>query len=151
MGSARGKYYEDFVIGEEFESPGRTVTETDLVLYTGLSGDYNQVHTDEEYCKQTSIYGKRVVHGLFALTIVEGLKFRVGLFEGTAIASLEWTWRHLKPLFVGDTVTAKWQVYEKRESKKPDRGIIREKVSLVNQKGEIIGEGEHAVLMQRRK
>ena len=58
----RGKYFEDYVIGEEFVSPGRTVTEADLVLYTGLSGDFNQVHTDEEYCRKTSIFKKRVVH-----------------------------------------------------------------------------------------
>jgi acyl dehydratase len=62
------------VVGEEYVSPGRTVTEADLVIYTGLSGDYNQLHTDEQCCKSISLYKKRVVHGLFALTLVEGLK-----------------------------------------------------------------------------
>ncbi len=145
-----GLYFEDFELGVDYESPGRTVTEADLVLYTGLSGDYNQLHTDEEYCKTHSIFGKRMVHGLFALTIVEGLKFRVGLFEGTALASLEWTWTHKKPLFVGDTVTAKWSITEKRETSKVDRGIIWEAVRLENQRGEVIGEGSHTVMMQRR-
>ena len=81
----RGKYFEDFVIGEEFESPGRTITEADVMMFAGLSGDYNQVHTDEEYCKEHSIYKTRIAHGLFGLALVEGLKFREGLFEGTAI------------------------------------------------------------------
>lgn len=147
----RGKYFEDFVIDEEYVSPGRTVTETDLVLYAGLSGDYNQVHTDEEYCKQVSIYKKRVMHGLFALTLVEGLKSRVALFEGTSLASLEWRWRFLKPLFVGDTVKVRWKITQKKETRKPDRGIITEQVQLVNQNEEVIGEGEHLVLMQRRR
>ncbi len=146
----RGKYFEDFVIDEEYISPGRTITEADLVLYTGLSGDYNQVHTDEEYCKEVSIYKKRVIHGLFALTLVEGLKSRVGLFEGTSLASLEWRWRFLKPLFIGDTVKVKWKITQKKETRKFDRGIITEQVQLLNQNGEEIGEGEHLVLMQRR-
>ena len=147
---AIGKYYEDFEIGEEFVSPGRTVTEADLVLYAGLSGDFNEVHTNEEYCKKVGIYDKRMLHGLFALTIVEGLKSRVGLFEGTSLASLQWSWRFVKPLFVGDTVEVRWFIKHKRETKKKERGIITESVKLVNQNDEVIGEGEHVVMMQRR-
>lgn len=147
---AAGKYFEDLVVGEEYVSPGRTVTEADLVIYTGLSGDYNQLHTDEEYCKSTSLYKKRVVHGLFALTLVEGLKSRVGYFEGTSLASLEWRWRFLKPLFIGDTLTVHWSISEKRETGEKDRGIITESVRLLNQNDEVFGEGEHLVLMQRR-
>ncbi len=85
----RGKYFEDFVIGETFEPPGRTITESDVMLFAGLSGDYKQVHTDDEYCKKHSIYKTRIAHGLFGLALVEGLKFREGVFEGTALASLE--------------------------------------------------------------
>ena len=146
----RGKYFEDFIIGEEFESPGRTITETDVVMFAGISGDYNQVHTDEEYCKEKSLYQTRIVHGLFGLAIVEGLKFRVGLFEGTAIASLEWTWKFKAPLLIGDTVKVRWKIVKKRETKKPDRGIIWEHVELINQRQEIVGEGEHVVMMQRK-
>lgn len=146
----RGKYFEDFVVDEQFVSPGRTITEADLVMYTGLSGDYNQVHTDEEYCKEVSIYKKRVIHGLFGLTLVEGLKSRVGLFEGTSLASLEWRWRFLLPLFIGDTVKVRWTIKNKRETSKKERGIITEFVQLVNQNEEVVGEGEHVVMMQRR-
>lgn len=146
----RGKYYEEFEIGEEHESPGRTVTEADLVLYAGLSGDYNQLHTDEEYCKSIGVFGKRIVHGLFALTLVEGLKSRLGHFESTSLASMEWKWRFLKPLFVDDTVRVKWKIVAKRETRKPDRGIITEFVQLVNQHDEVIGEGDHLVMMQKR-
>jgi acyl dehydratase len=150
MPQPRGKYFEDFVIGEEFESPGRTITETDVMMFAWLSGDYNQVHTDEAYCKERSIYHTRIAHGLFGLAIVEGLKFRVGLFEGTAIASLEWTWRFKKPLLIGDTVRVKWNIHKKRETKKLDRGIVWEAVQLVNQRDEVVAEGEHVVMMQRK-
>ncbi|HUV06789.1 MAG TPA: MaoC/PaaZ C-terminal domain-containing protein [Spirochaetia bacterium] len=148
---AIGKYFEDYLIDEEYVSPGRTVTETDLVLYTGLSGDYNEVHTNEEYCKGVSVYKRRVMHGLFALTLVEGLKSRVGLFEGTSLASLEWRWRFLLPLFIGDTVKVRWKITHKKETSKKDRGIITEFVQLLNQNEEVLGEGEHLVLMQRRE
>ena len=146
----RGKYFEDFVIGEEFESPGRTITEADVMMFAGLSGDYNQVHTDEEYCKKQSIYQARIAHGLFGLALVEGLKSRVGLFEGTAIASLEWTWRFKKPLLIGDTLTVRWKIARKRDTKKPDRGIIWEEVQLLNQREELVAEGEHTVMIQRQ-
>ncbi len=146
----RGKYFEDFTIGEQFESPGRTITEADVMMFAGLSGDYNQVHTDEEYCKRHSIYETRIAHGLFGLALVEGLKFREGLFEGTAIASLEWTWRFKQPLLIGDTVRACWNISKKRETKKPDRGIIWEDVQLRNQRDETVAEGEHVVMMQRK-
>ena len=146
----RGKYFEDFVIGEEFESPGRTITEADVIMFAGLTGDYNQVHTDEEYCKENSIYKTRIVHGLFGLALVEGLKSRVGLFEGTAIASLEWSWKFKKAIFIGDTIKVRWKIAKKRETKKPDRGIIWEQIEMLNQKGELVSEGEHVVMIQRK-
>ncbi len=150
MEDSRARYFDDFVIGEQHLSPGRTVTEADLVLYTGLSGDHNQLHTDEEYCRSASVFGTRVVHGLFALTIAEGLKSRLGLYEESSIATLEWRWRFLKPLFVGDTVRVRWTITAKRQTSKPDRGIVTESVELVNQRGEVLGAGEHLVMMRRR-
>ena len=147
----KGKYFEDFVVGDEYISPGRTITETDIMLYAGLSGDYNQLHTDEEYCKKKSIYKKRIAHGLLGLTIVEGLKSRVGLFEGTSLATLEWNWKFKKAIFIGDTLTVRWKIKEKRETSKSDRGIIKEEVKLFNQNNELLGEGIHTVMMQRKR
>jgi len=151
MPGITGKYFEDYELEEVFESPGRTITETDLVLYAGLSGDYHQVHTDEDYCKGRSVFKKRILHGLFALILVEGLKSRLGHFEGTSLASLEWNWKFLKPLFIGDTVHVRWHIKEKRETKKPDRGIMIETVQLISQNGDVIGEGDHVIMIQRSK
>lgn len=146
-----GKFFEDFSIDEEFVSPGRTITEADVVMYAGLSGDYNQLHTDEEYAKENGIFGTRIAHGLFGLSVVEGLKSRVGLFEGTSIATLEWTWRFKKPLLIGDTVHALWRIVNKRESSKSDRGIMTEYIELLNQDDDVIAEGEHVVMMKRKQ
>src|SRR5947199_7964347 len=71
------RYFEEIEVGEEFESPGRTVTETEFVLFAGLSGDYNVLHTDAEFMKK-SIFGERIAHGLLGLTIQSGLFYRTG-------------------------------------------------------------------------
>jgi len=152
MGDGRqtGLFWEDFAVGAEYESPGRTITETDVVMYSGLSGDYNQLHTDEEYSKEHNIYGTRIAHGLLGLSIAEGLKSRLGLFDGTSLASLEWNWKFVRAILIGDTVAVRWKIADKRETKKADRGIVWEDVLLVNQRGETIAEGRHAVMMRRR-
>jgi acyl dehydratase len=147
---AIGRYFEDFEIGELFRSPGRTVTEADVVQYSGLSGDYNQIHTDEEYAKERTIFGTRIAHGLLGLSLTEGLKSRVGIFEETSLASLEWTWRFRSPILIGDTLHVEWTIAAKRETSKPDRGIVTEAVKLLNQRGETVAEGEHLVMMKRR-
>jgi acyl dehydratase len=145
-----GLYFDEIIVGEEYESPGRTITETDVVMYAGFSGDYNQLHTDEEYSKAHNIYGTRFAHGLLGLSIAEGLKGRLGLYEGTSLASLEWTWKFAGPMLIGDTVRVRWTISKKRETSKPDRGIVWEDIKLLNQKDELIAEGVHTVMMQRK-
>ena len=80
-----GKYFDEFVVGDEFVTPSRTITETDVVMFAAMSGDYNELHTSEEYMKKSQ-FGKRLVHGLLGLSVSHGLMFRLGLVEGTAIA-----------------------------------------------------------------
>src|SRR5581483_178516 len=81
----RGKYFEEFVVGESWDSPGRTITEADLVIFAGFSGDYHPLHTDEEYAKATQ-FGTRIFHGPGAFAVATGLESRLGIKEGTAIA-----------------------------------------------------------------
>jgi len=134
-------YFEDFQIGQQFVSPARTITETDVMLFAGLSGDYNPLHTDAEFAKKT-IFKERIAYGLLGLAVVSGFHFRMGIFEGTAIAFLGVNWHFCAPIFLGDTVHCKITIIEKRESKKPDRGIIVREVELINQKGEIVQKGQ---------
>lgn len=143
-------YYEDLAEGQTYTSPARTVTETDLLSFAMLSGDWNAIHTDEEFAKE-SFYGKRVVHGLFGLYMMTGLIDRLGLFSGFAIAMLGIRdWQFQAPIFVGDTLHFEMEIVSKRLTSKEDRGIVDRKFSLVNQREEVVPEG-HIRIMPRLK
>lgn len=147
-----GVYFEDLEVGQSFVSPGRTVTEADIMAFAGITGDYAMIHTNEEYCRGTE-FGTRVAHGLLGLSLVEGLKHRLGKYGGVgiAMASLEWNWSFRKPILPGHTVHVRWTIREKRSSRsKPDRGIIVQDVSLINQRGEVVQQGEHVQMVRRR-
>ncbi len=146
-----GLWYEDFELGKERLSPGRTITEADLVAFSGLTGDYSQVHTDEEFCRKTE-FGTRIAHGLLGLSIAQGLMWRTNYTQGTGVASLGWDkWTFKLPIKMGDTVRVRWKLTSKRESgSKPNMGIIVEFVELINQRGETTQSGEHITLIRRR-
>jgi len=144
------RYYEDLKVGEEYESPARTITEADIVNFAALSGDWSPVHCDEEYCKKTP-YKTRIAHGLLGLAIAEGLKFRLPQFTDVRyMASLYWNYKFTGPLLIGDTVRVRVRIQSKRETKKPDRGIVVEYVSMLNQRDEVVQEGEHGLMVWRR-
>ena len=108
-----GLYWEEWAIGAEFESPGRTVTEADIVMFAGLSGDYNPLHVNEEYCKTTQ-FGGRIAHGPLVYAIAAGLLFQLHLYDDTLIAFLGFeNLRFTKPVKAGDTNCAKIKVLEK--------------------------------------
>ncbi len=144
-------YFEDFQVGERFTTPARTVTEADLVNFAGVSGDYNPIHTDAEFAKTTP-FGQRIAHGLLVLAMLTGLRQRTGQFEGTLIAWLEIrSYRFLKPVFIGDTIHGETEILEKRETSKPDRGLLVQRVRVLNQRGEVVQEGEFVTLVRRRE
>lgn len=144
------KYFEDFAIGDKFISPGRTITETDVVLFSGLSGDYNPLHTNSEFAKET-IFGERVVHGLLGLSIVSGLSARLGIFDGTIIAFLGIEkWEFTKPILLNDTVHLEMTIIDKRETSKNDRGILYREVKLFNQHGDIVQQGVLPVMIKKK-
>ena len=146
------KYYEDFQVGQEWTSPGRTVTEADVTAFAMLSGDYDEIHTNEDFCKRESAYKTRIAHGMLGLSLVEGLKKRIPAFADTRyIASLEWNWKFTGPIYIGDSVHVKFRIAKMRESKsKPDRAIICESNQMINQRGEVIQQGEHSLMIWRR-
>ncbi|NIM45213.1 MAG: dehydratase [Nitrososphaeria archaeon] len=145
-----GKYFEDFKIGERFNSPARTLTEADIVTFAGLSGDYNPLHTDEEFAKKTPFKG-RVAHGLLTLAISEGLRARLALFEGTAIALLGVNnVRFISPVKAGDTIRVESRVASKRETSKQERGIIILKDVVKNQRNEVVMEAEITIMVRKK-
>lgn len=146
----RGMYWEDWDIGAEFESPARTVTEADIVAFAGLSGDYNPLHVDEEYCRGT-VFGGRIAHGPLVYAIAAGLLFQLHLYDDTLIAFLGFeSLKFTKPVKPGDTIHARIKVLEKRETSNPDRGVMKRRLEVLNQRGEVVQEGIQAFLLKRR-
>jgi acyl dehydratase len=142
-------YYEDFELGDEFVTPGRTVTEADVMLFAGLTGDYNRIHTDAEYMK-SSMFGERIAHGLLGLSLVNGLKYRTDYDSDGVLAFLGLSWKFSGPIRFGDTIHAVIRIASKRETSKPDRGIMIQTIQVINQRGEIVQEGEFTSMMKRR-
>jgi acyl dehydratase len=142
-------YFEDFEIGSEYVTRSRTITEADVVAFAGLSGDFNSLHVDEEFAKKT-IFGTRIAHGLLGLSVASGLINQLGIGEGTVMAFLGLSWNFKGVIRVGDTITVQERVGEKRETSKNDRGILRMAITVVNQHGDVVQEGEHVLMVKKR-
>jgi acyl dehydratase len=142
-------YFEEFSEGQSWTTPRRTITEADIVNFAGLTGDYNPVHTDEEYAKKTP-FGTRVLHGPAVLAIATGLEFRLGLKEGTAIAFLGMTWDLKAPVKIGDTIHVAQRVTSVRKTSNPGRGIVNFWVQVRNQDGTVCQEGEWKVMFHAK-
>ena len=143
-----GKYFEEFSVGDKFVTPSRTITEADIVTYAGLSGDYHIIHTDEEFAKGT-IFGSRIAHGPLTTAIVLGLLFRIGLLDGTSMALLGLNTKFVSAVLPEDTIKCMVEVVGKRETKKPDRGILTLKLQVMNQREEVVIEVEHITMQAR--
>jgi len=142
------RWFEEIEVGEEYESPGRTVTEADIVIFAGLSGDYNILHTDAEHMK-SSIFGERIAHGLLGLAIQSGLFTRTGIPYATlGVGTLRWKFKG--PIKIGDTIRLRAKVSAKKESVKPDRGVVTVDRQVLNQRGEVVQEGETELVVERR-
>ena len=136
-----GKCIEEFVEGEVALSPGRTITETDVVTFSWVSGDVNPMHTDAEYSAKSAL-GQRIAHGALGLSVGTGLSAQLGHLIGTAVAALGVDeWRFLAPIFLGDTVHLRTTVVSARETSKPDRGVLKRRMELINQRGQIVQTG----------
>jgi 3-hydroxybutyryl-CoA dehydratase len=142
------KYFEDFAVGETFVTPGRTVTDADVTDFAGVSGDFYSLHTDEEFAKK-NIFHKRIAHGVLTLSMTEGLWMRLGVFEQTLVAfyGID-NLRFIKPVFIGDTITATLSVGEKKEKK--ELGLVTVKNQVVNQNGETVLVFDAHLLFKRR-
>jgi acyl dehydratase len=146
---SRARHFEDFEVGAETVTDSRTVTEADVVAFAGVSGDYNPLHVDAEFARTTP-FGERIAHGLLGLAIASGLVSRTGAIEGTTLAFLSTEWRFTAPIKLGDTITVHSRVADKRETSRPDRGIVTFAVQVVNQRSEVVQEGTQTLLMKRR-
>lgn len=146
----RGSYFDDFEVGSEFATPARTITSTDIVNFACLSGDFNEVHTNFEYCKTTP-FGEPIAHGPMVYAIAAGLQYASGLNDGTLLALLQIDgWRMLEPVKHGDTIHMRSKVLAKKASSKPDRGVVTFLRQIVKQNGAVAQEMQATLLYRRR-
>jgi len=146
---SRGLTFEQFNIGDTFASQGRTVTEADVVTFAGLSGDFNPLHTNAVLAATTPA-GQRIAHGMLIAAIATGMANWTGIFEGTTLALMEQTLRYKGMVKFGDTVHLEMKVADKKETSKPDRGIVVFDVHVLNQDEQMVIEGPWTLLMRRK-
>ncbi len=145
-----GLYFEEFSVGQKIVTAGRTIAESDIMTFAGLSGDYNQIHTDAEFSKSTP-FGQRVAHGLLGLSIASGLAMRTGVLEGTVIAFREINnWKFTSPVFIGDTLHVEMEVTETKALPRIGGGSIVIALDVKKQTGETVMKGTWTALVKSK-
>ncbi|MGC9666158.1 MaoC/PaaZ C-terminal domain-containing protein [Planosporangium sp. 12N6] len=143
------RYFEDFTVGERFESGTRVVTDTDLKAFTEISGDRHRLHTDPEYAATTR-FGSPIVHGPFGVAVFFGLFHDLHLVDDTVVALLDTDWRYLAPVTVGDTLRFRMTITRCRRTSSGSEGVVNRHVVLLNQRDEPVQEGSTAMLVRAR-
>jgi len=146
----RGLFFEDFEIGLSLATAGRTITESDIVRFAGLSGDFNQIHTDAAYAA-AGPFEKRVAHGLLVQSIATGLAVQTGFIEGTVLAFREITCKFSLPVFIGDTVHVKLEIVEKKALPRLGGGQIVMKFRVLNQDDKAVQRGRWVMLVKSKE
>jgi 3-hydroxybutyryl-CoA dehydratase len=146
----RGRYFEQFTVGDVIVSAGRTITEADVVNFAGLTGDYNQIHTDAAYAAR-EMFGQRIAHGLLVLSISVGLAVQTGLIEGTVLAFRELEWKFSRPVMLGDTIHVSLEVAELKPLPRLGGGSVWLKATVFNQHEEAVHRGTWAMLVKSRQ
>ncbi|HTP87290.1 MAG TPA: MaoC family dehydratase [Candidatus Acidoferrales bacterium] len=141
-------FYEDVPVGLAFDTDGLVITDTHVVQFAGLSGDFFPLHLDDEFARSLGFEG-RVAHGLLGLILVDGLKNRASQ-RFQAVASLSWQWNFRKPMYPGDRIQGHLRVADKRLTKRGDRGILTLAVEVRNAKGDVLQEGTNLLMVRTR-
>lgn len=144
-------YFEDFEAGQEFVSTGRTVTESDLVMHSALTGDWTELHTNAEYAEDND-FGERIAHGPMTFVQATGLLYRTGIVERTAIAFLGMNYMDLpNPVFIGDTISMDMAVTETTDvSSRDDAGLVVIDCEVTKGDGTVVLQGDMKFLIKTR-
>jgi acyl dehydratase len=145
----RGRWFSEFEVEQSFTSGGRTVTEADVVMFAGLSGDYNPLHTDATFAAKTP-FERRVAHGMLAASISTGLGQTLGIFEGTTLALLSQTFTYTAPVFFGDTIRLQLTVESTKPSSRGGRGVVVFRADILKQDDEVAVTGTWTVQFRDR-
>src|SRR5436309_11801841 len=141
-------YFDDLEVGQEWESQGRTVTETDIVNFAGLSGDYNPIHVDHEFAKTTP-FRRPIAHGMLVMSIGSGLGTTSPPVRTIAFLSVK-DWQFKGPVFIGDTIRVRTKVLSAESRGRGRRGEVAWLRQVVNQEGKVIQEGVTVTLVENR-
>ncbi len=145
----KGHYYEEMEVGQVFVTQARTITEADIVNFGAIIGDYNPLHFDAETMKD-SMFGQRIAHGMLVLSFATGLNNQLGVNYGNVLAFKGLTFEFRRPVFIHDTIRVRSTITEMRESSKGNGGWITQKVEILNQRDEVVQEGEWSALIAFR-
>lgn len=140
-------YFEDYTVGENRQTTGRTITEADVVLHAGQTGDFYPHHMDKEWCA-TQPFKERIAHGTLIFSVAVGMT--AAEINPNAMSYGYDRLRFIKPVFIGDTITSKIRVSEKRDHKRPEYGIVNEHLEVLNQRGETVLVCDHILLVKRQ-
>jgi acyl dehydratase len=141
-------YFDDVEVGQEWQSPGRTVTEADIVNFAGLSGDFNPIHVDHEFAK-TTMFRRPIAHGLLVWAMSSGLGINFPPMRTVAFMSIR-DWQFKGPVFIGDTIRLFSKVLHKEQRARGRRGVITWQRQIVNQEGKVVQEGITLTLVESR-
>jgi acyl dehydratase len=149
--TGHGVYFDDYKVGSVYRTLARTVSETDIVNFVNLGGFTEPLFMDMEYVKKESIFGRRAAPGVMTFTLSEGLVMQTGLIHGVGMAWLGGEVKVTAPVLEGDTIRVEVEVVDKRETKKPDRGIVTYKHRVLNQRDETVMELTLQRMIKRKK
>ncbi|MGH7325339.1 MAG: MaoC/PaaZ C-terminal domain-containing protein [Candidatus Rokuibacteriota bacterium] len=147
----QGLTWEETSVGAVYRTLARTVSETDVVTFVNLCGFIEPLFVDMEYVARESVFGRRVAPGALTFALSEGLVMQTGLIHGTGMAWLGGEVRLLAPVLAGDTIRVEVEVVDKRETRKPDRGIVTYQHRILNQRDEVVLEAKVQRMIRRRE
>lgn len=145
-----GLFFEDYEVGQTMISRGRTITESDIVSFGSLTGDFNPMHFDADFM-QDHMLGQRVAHGMLTISYAVGQAYQLGFMEQTVLAFRAIDMKFSQPVFIGDTMHVEINVAELKAAKRLGGGIVTLEVRIVNQEGKAVQKGTWTVLVASRQ
>ncbi len=145
----RGLYFEEFEVGATMRTRGRTITEADLVQFAALTGDFNPMHTDAEYSRD-SFMGQRVAHGMLTISYAVGQAYQLGILERTVLGFRGLNMKFSSPIYIGDTIHAELTVAETKAARRLGGGVVVLGIRILKQDGAVAQKGSLSLLMMSR-
>jgi acyl dehydratase len=143
-------HFEEFEVGARYRTLGRTVSDFEILQFVTLTGFTEPLFMDMEFIRRESVFGTRVAPGVLTFGLAEGLTLQTGILHGTGLALLSYDVRVLAPVLAGDTISVEIEVLDRRETRKPDRGVVTFRHRIANQRGEPVMEATIARMIKRR-